>query len=329
MAEARYVELPGELVLRQPIALTGATLHTWWLDADRGALRTLCDDAFNRPSGGALEYRPLLPAVMLVCADIARGQSLDPADAGKGGMPERDLGFWVPLARGRTVGARFVVDALVWYHPYLFIDNAAAFVVGRETYGFRKYLATCTMPTAPGDPATFAVDTLVIDRFGKDATGRIARLWQLDAADAQPHRELIPELHTLEEGITHLVGELRERFADRVDELPVPSWQLVETLLADLARGEVPMVFLRQFRDVARPDLAAYQAIVEAPCRLTRWHGGGLTRPARLTILPVDSHPIVTQLGLAGAQLTARRGLWTKIDFVMAAGRTLWQAGQG
>jgi len=323
MTETPYVEIPGDLVLRQPIALTGVTMYCWMLDASWSALNQLCDLVFNgRPSGW--EYRPLLPACALVCADMARGQSRDPADHAKGGMPERDLGFWVPLVRGKRVGGRFEMAELVWYHPYLFIDNEVAFVVGRETYGFRKYLARCTMPTSASDPSTFTVETLYIEKYGPQATGTYGALWTLTGEGVRG--ELREEIESLEHLIDDAVGRLRARFAARTEELPVPTWELVERMIRDLVRGEVPMVFLRQLRDVARADRAAYQAIVEAPCKMTRWRGAGFLRPHTLEIKPVDSHPIVTQLGLRGQRIDTGLGWWIGLDFDMQNGATIWQA---
>ena len=325
-----YVEIPGDIVLRQPIALTGATMYGWLLDADYARLQALCDRVFNsRPSG--FQYRPLIPAVALVCANMARGQSTDPVDHAKGGMSERDLGFWMPVVRGRQKGDLFEIDQLAWYHPYLFIDNEAAFVVGRETYGFRKYIGTCTMPASTHDVSTFAVDTLYIEHFAPDAWGQVGRLWTL-AADGE-RGDLTVTYRSLEHLVEAAAVGLRERFATRTEELPVPTWQLLENLVRDLVHGLVPMAFLRQLRDVAHANLAAYQAIVEAPCKLTSFRGAGLVRPHTLAIKTVDSHPIVDQLGLRNGTTTggvtsieAGVGWWLGIDFVMADGTTLWQS---
>jgi len=324
MTETPYVEIPGDLVLRQPIALTGVTMYCWMLDASWSALNQLCDLVFNgRPSGW--EYRPLLPACALVCADMARGQSRDPADHAKGGMPERDLGFWVPLVRGKRVGGRFEMAELVWYHPYLFIDNEAAFVVGRETYGFRKYIGECAMPTSASDRSTFAVKTLFIEKFSPSATGTVDWLWELTADGARG--ELKAEMSSLAHLIEEAVKGLRERFARSNEGFPVPTWELIENLVRDLVRGEVPMVFLRQIRDIARADLAAYQAIVEAPCKMTAWHGAGFVRPHQLSIKTVDSHPIVKQLGLRAPSFATGIGWWIGLDFAMENGTTIWEAG--
>lgn len=296
---AEYVELPGEIVLRQPIALTGATMMCWLLDADLSKLQALCSKAFTTPSGGKVKVEPLLPMVMLVCANIDRGQSTDPVDHAKGGMAERDFGFWVPVT---------VNGAIAWYQPYLFIDNEAAFVVGRETYGFRKYSATTAWPEKD-EPSYYFVDTLVIDKFSPTATGGIAQLWSLVAEGVRG--ELLHELETVEDLLAHP---------------KLPRWKTLESALRDAIKGQVPMVFLRQFRDIANASRAAYQSIVSAPCQLTKFSGAGLARPHSLTIVPVDSHPIVSQLGLTGQTIDTGWGVWCAIDFTMADGVSLWEA---
>lgn len=318
---AAYVELPGEIVLRQPIALSDAMMYAWPLEADLAHLQALCDQVFNVPSGGAVMYRPLLPVAMLVCAQIGRGQSTDPIDHAKGWMAERDLGFWVPLVRGKLVDGAFHAEALVWYQPYLFIDNEAALVVGRETYGFRKYAANIQFPASPSDRAAYVVETLIIPTFGPNQQGVVRELWRAEAEGARG--ELASVFGSLRELVEHVVPHLRARFEGR-GEL---TWALIEALIRDMIEGLVPMVFLRQFRDLAHADQAAFQDIVEAPCQLDHFHGAGIARPHQLTIQYADSHPIVRQLGLAGSQIDLGLGLWLHIDFTMANGAPRWSAG--
>jgi hypothetical protein len=322
----KYVEQAGDLVLRQPVDLTGATMMCWLLDADIAKLRAMTQRTFTDPSNGAVEVQPLFPAVMLVCANIARGQSTNPVDHAKGGMPERDYGFWVPCARGhRDPDGKFVLEELVWYQPYLFIDNEAAFVVGRETYGFRKYIGDLTWPEA-GEPSTFTVDTLLIKQFSPEATGKVDELFRLDATGLRG--TLSSTWDAMDPLIELVVRKLRDRFSNRRDELAV-DWEFIENEIRDMIRGEVPMVFLRQFRSIAVADEACYQAITRAPCLLRKFHGAGIARAHLLSIHPADSCPLVADLGLAGPTIDTGLGLWLGIDFLMDVGANLWEAGSG
>jgi hypothetical protein len=328
MAEAskpRYAERGGEICIRQPLRMTRTTMYAWLLEADWGALQRMCDVAFNRVSGGALEYRPLLPVAMLVAADIGRGQSLDPVDERKGWMSERDMGFWVPVARGRQRGPVFEIDAIAWYHPYLFVDNVAALVTGRETYGFHKESATCVIPRGAADPGFYSVTTLVIPTFTPETEGLVTELYRVTRTDGGLRGDLDGAWHSAAEAFVEIERWLRGRFAGRAD-FPWPSWELIASLLKDLTEGIVPMAFLKQFRDIADPTVACYQAIVEAPSKLVAWHGGGLLGEHTLTLQQFESHPIVAELGLAGPKLPTGLGFWTRFDFDLGTGKVLWQA---
>lgn len=321
----RYVERGGELVLRQPIRCSRTTMYTWLVEADWDALHALCDRAFAQPSGGAVVVRPLLPLVAVVAAEIGHGQSQCPPDDAKGWSPELDLGFWVPCARGRVDGGRFEVEQIGWYQPYLFIDNAAAVFTGRETYGFAKTLATCTMPRRPADPSRFAVETMVIERFAPTTEARELELWSVARTDGGPLGALESTFDSALEAFAQVQVQLVKMLFGRGD-LPVPTLELVRNLYDSVREGLVPLFFLKQFRDVSDGSRACYQAIVEAACDLHTFRGGGFLPAHALTIRAADSHPIARDLGLAPGAIETGVGFWVSIDFSMTAGKTLWEA---
>src|SRR4029450_8834867 len=91
----------------------------------------------------------------------------------------------------------------------------------------------------------------------------------------------------------------------------------------------VPIVFLKQFRDIADTEKAAYQAIVKAPATLTEFHGGGLLLDRyQLVLNDLQSHPIAKTLGLQTEQgrIQAIAAAWLHIDFPMQEGVELWRA---
>ncbi len=326
MSRPRFVERGGELVLAHPIACNATTLYAWLVDADLDALTRTCERAFAEPSGGAVVVRPVAPVVAVIAAYIRRGQASAPPDRDKGCAAERDLGFWIPCARG-TVGSdgRFAIEQLGWYQPYLFIDNPAAVATGRETYGFAKAFAHCAMPACPDAPSRFAVTTQVIERFGVDAEACTAELYRLDRSDDGVLGELATSFHTGRAAATELMRAIAAR-AVGPGTLPVPTWSLVRNLVRALRAGRVPMFFLKQFRDVVDPGVACYQAIVEAAADLDAWHGGGLLAEHVLTLADVDSHPIARDLGLAAGPIETGVGFWARFDFTIDRGRVLWQA---
>jgi hypothetical protein len=79
---------------------------------------------------------------------------------------------------------------------------------------------------------------------------------------------------------------------------------LVTTLLAGVERElleafsvhpVLPAVAMKQFRDSADPTCACFQAIVDSPAQVTRFHGGSLLAAADfvLAIRTCESHRIV------------------------------------
>ncbi len=316
----------GDLVLCQPIQNSRVRSYAWLLDADWDALEVMTRRAFTEPSGGAVEVRPLLPMVAVVCADIAHGRSDVLPDRDKGWARERDLGFWVPVARGRTEAGRFRIDQVGWYHPYLFVDNAAGVVTGRETYGFSKNPGVCHMPTGPGDRSCFSVETLVIEHFRPESQARIAELFRLDPTGDG----LLGHLESSFDNVLELFLKVQARLllrALRPSGLPLPTLELFRNLYDQLTQGLVPMMFLKQFRAIDDHRYACYQAVVEAACDLNGWHGGGFLDEHVLTIHPADSHPIAADLGLAPGPIETGWGFWAEYDFKVLPGTILWEAG--
>lgn len=325
MSRPRYVERGGEAVLKQPIRCSNTTMYTWLVEADWDALHALCDRAFAQPSGGAVVVRPLVPLVAVVAAEIGHGQSQVAPDKDKGWCPERDLGFWVPCARGRMDGDRFEVEQIGWYQPYLFIDNAAAVFTGRETYGFAKTIATCEMPRRPSDPARFAVTTQVIETFTPGTEARVAELYAIERADGGPLGALESTFDTALEAFARVQLAL-VKGALGAGALPLPTLELVKNLYEGVKEGLVPLFFLKQFRDVTDGSRACYQAIVEAACDLHTFRGGGLLDEHVLRIHAFDSHPIARDLGLPAGPIATGVGFWVSIDFSMMNGKTIWEA---
>jgi hypothetical protein len=94
-----------------------------------------------------------------------------------------------------------------------------------------------------------------------------------------------------------------------------------------LPMGYMPMIFLKQFRELSQPALACYQAItsvnaVMAECRA----GKVLDSTYRLRLHRSDSHPIADDLGLSDGQPAAAQRPFAaqmRVDFNVGFGRVL------
>ena len=315
-----YVQVGGNLAMNPSIAMQGTTLYSFVTSANYERLVAMCDRDLNHVPRDGLLYRPLLPMAALVCANVAKSYSLYPEDRLKGWMPERDYSFWVPLVAGRMSGGTFVMERMAWYMPYMFVDNVAAMITGREAFGFHKQTALLKSPSAPGMAGDFSIDTLFIEQYGLDSEGKVGRLCtvtpQVGGGESSPCSSQWADAKAARKAL----GDELERTLRPADlsALPLPSWPLLKQTVLDMLTGRVPMVFLKQFLDGQLPNRACYRALLEGTSRLTAFRGGGLLPAHTVALTKADSHPIARELGLptgASHSFVAPLCLWFQMDF--------------
>ncbi len=294
---AKFIPRDGQLLATPPMSME-TTLYVFALAADFTRLQTLCDTYLN--IGGPVEFRALLPLVTLYCSYEAPRPLTNPI----GWCPERDFGFWVPVVAGHRDGdGGFVGDKIQMFTPYLWVDSGVPLIGGREVFGFPKELATLTMPPTTKDPADFRVDTLVIPTYGPDSEcvqRELLAVGPVVPPGAPPATGWRQELAALGRGVELLadIVKLVEQLVLGGDELPLPTPALIMSAI-ELLRGQLPMVFLKQFPDVTASNDVCYQAIVETSIVITsdvKW--SLLLGEYDASIWRYDSHRIVENLGL-------------------------------
>jgi hypothetical protein len=335
-----YVEHPGELVPRHPVDLDDTIMYGFVLTARYAPLKALCDTVLNGPARGIHVYRPV-PFVMAVCADIRRAQSNDPEHKRWGWSQERDYGFWIPVLRGKMIGPFFVPTKLVWFLPYVFIDNPSALAAGRETFGFPKHLGCLRQPTDPANPSQFTVETLSITKYDPNHQAQEQMLYSITRQNGAPPPPS-NEWQTCTDAIEAALEAVCTRYAAAsstvlIEDMEGSARDQLE-ITAQLFRRQadlstVSMNFLKQFRDADDPTKACYQAIVEAPSQLRTWKGGGPLDPYSIDIISRESHPIVADLGLAAPHDIPKFGqslalqpffsFWIACDFTLRRGTVL------
>ena len=317
-----FVPRGGEQVFCQPVELRQVRFTSFLFDADTAALQGVCDRYLNEPSGGGVRYRPLLPRVVLGVADIGRVFPIQSPDERKGWVSEIDVAFWMPVARQSKILGLSFTEEVAWFLPYVFVDNAWAVAAGREVYGFPKELGQFQVPRGPADPAVVTVDTLALEHFDPEAEARVRRLLELRRTDAghvgDPHQTWHQIEEVFEDFLHVLLGS---------GGVSLPGFGLLVQAFEFVTHREVPMVFLRQFRDVADGRRACYQAVVEAPARVLQFRDAGrLPGEYRLTVNELESHPVARDLGLSGPAQQALGGWYVDFDFILENGRELWRA---
>ena len=296
----RFVQPGGSQTYPQPLDLKNCHLFSFVLEADATALRQICDTYLNDPVNGQVTYVPLASCAMLMVAMIGKISCVNSPPEQQFWLPETDIAFWVPVLAGKTEGGLFIAESLQWFLPYVFVDNTWAVASGREIYGYPKAMSSFALPS-PADPDHFRVDTLTVKTFGPDSEATWQRLFEIDRVGSLGGNLFTRTFHDLMEA-----GEafLKAMIADRL--LPIPGLGLIEELFQFVAHGTMPMVFLKQFRDARVGTNACYQAVVEAPARITTFRSAGeIGADYQVTIHSYASHPIVADLGLLGTVNTA------------------------
>ncbi|HEY1694489.1 MAG TPA: FAD-dependent oxidoreductase [Polyangiaceae bacterium] len=221
-----YRQYDDDWVFPGPVLLRGVNARAFPFLADPAALATLCA---SHSTGKATVQPWSIPLVLVFAAASDDITSTDPAYADFGRLAEREVGVFVPVRVTDANGVAFT--ALLC--PYLFVDNGATLLAGREIYGIPKELAT--FPAWDFDapvPLPLTITGLAIPSRG-------------DLASQQPILTL-----------TELVRSPFHLSVDLGDTLRT-LWR--EILAAD---ATVPLVALKQFHSIQTGNLACYQALV-------------------------------------------------------------------
>ncbi|APR81300.1 cytoplasmic membrane protein [Minicystis rosea] len=303
-----YVERGGEQVLRHPFLHERALLRAFVVHGAESPLARLCDRFITAPSGGAVRARPLGERVVLTFTTIPRLSSTDPRDRTFGACAETDVAFWLPI----SIETAHHAPRVAWLIPYIFVDNPYAVATGRELYGFPKAQATFTFPPSPTSAGDYTVDAFALQRHAPSTMAASQRLFEV-----------------LDHGAPRGLGGAIKTRADALGAL----YQLftgdgaAPRALLQNGVGEVPLVFLRQLRDLHDPRRAAFQEIVIAPARALTVHDAGtIARDFELRIHHADSHPIAKDLGLHPTSSRVEAAFHCDFDFIMDRGERLWSA---
>ncbi|GAB4291957.1 MAG: hypothetical protein Fur0025_27350 [Oscillatoriaceae cyanobacterium] len=306
-----YIVRGGDTAFGPPYNLNETKLYGFVLEGTSANLQQLCDKYLNIPGQDVFEYRPASNRLLMVFDTIANISSTQPPGNEKGFFSEQgEVIFWILTKAGKQEGSKFVVDHYAWFIPYIFVDSTPAMVLGREVYGFPKELGKFQIPENPHNPEQLSLETLVLQPFGPQTETTWRQIIKVQSGSEDQGTSPLKTWGDFKQVAT----EISALFKDL---------QLDEKCLSSL---EVPMVFLKQFRDVRDGDKACYQAIVESTATLNKLHGGfPYLRKFQVSIENFDSHPIVTELGLKLKQ-TAQLAFWLHFDFSFGNGKEIWKA---
>lgn len=298
-------------VFRGPYLQKDAQLAAFLFPADLSALSALCNQSLNAAADTPFEYVPLLSSVLVVYADMLVS-SLDERDSQVGLIPETELGFWLPTVAMQKTAAGSLPHHLAWFIPYLLVDEGNAIATGREVYGFNKQAASFNKAGNIQAP-NFSAEVMGFEQFGPTALAQRQPLLEITTANAPASQGQWPDWESAQSSLSDMfLAETRNDLDDGI-----------LTLAAQTALQNIPLVFLKQFRDARHAQKACYQAVVEAPLQIEAFHGGGFfSQPAELSLRTLASHPLMRMLGLKENQATGM-GAWLKVDFTLGLGTEL------
>ncbi len=317
-AATAFIQRGGDVVYAEPYLQTQTRLFSFLVPVDQQRIAAMCNRYLNWT--GKYVFAPLVGHVALVFAAIDATFSTDPAYLGRGTMSESDVSFWVPV-RSSSPSA----PPLSWFLPYIWVDNGIAMAAGREVFGFPKEVGTLTIPAAGAQALRFAVDTDVVEQFGTppNVGAKGPRAVRRNVITVTPSQAGGPAAVAGAAGDL-LRGWLAKALSDRADDAAI------DFLLASL-KASVPMLFLKQFRDVGDGRRACYKALLTANSVPSNVRGGGILPGSfDVTIRGWASHPIVRELGLGNnpdvATIPGCTGFFVDFDFTMERGVELFRA---
>jgi hypothetical protein len=313
----------GEICFSVPLLIQDVTTWGFLLHADSGRLQAFIDDQLNRVSGGKVRYEalsvPLLGRSPIFHAYLHAGRCTSTSET-IGWLPDHESAFLVPVLQFRE-GA--LLPELRTWVPYLLIDDQSGMVTGREVWGYRKSLATITTPAVPDDAAELSASTTIFSKLAPDTQGRRATL--LKATRTGAHVPSPSQWGSFEEAARAI---FTLGLGGGILDLALAP--IMDPFFRGLA---INVINLKQIRDAIDSTRACYSALVESPCQVERWKGGGfLQGDYEIEITTCESHQIATDLGLGtpsgGAPVRVRplTAWWAQLDFSTPRGSVVWQA---
>ena len=321
MSYPLYREFPGDIVLRPDYRLQDCKIYGFIFESnngDKSVLQQLCDERLNFPTDWDRRYVPLSPNVMVTFARTPFAVSTEADDSRKGYIQEDEIVFWILTIEYRRINGEWQPQRPVWFVPYIFVNNVFALLAGRELYGYPKTIGTFNIPEHPAYADLFTINTMAFKTFSPNTQLIDHRL--VEISRTEPPKSGSGTWSSLGQA----VDNLKAMFYDK---MLLKEWTLLKNIGKVATRLEMPLVFLKQFRHLADPGRACYQAIVEGPIFIDRFHEGGLLPGTYdLTIHHLDSFPLSASLGLPLTGLKTSGAFWLRVDFTNIGGDELWKA---
>jgi Acetoacetate decarboxylase (ADC) len=326
MPNPNFIDYPGNIVMSQPFVMQWTQMFGFISQGNTAALQAMVDQRLNfmtdRPD---TKYFVGSDKVIFAFATSVTGHSLA-GDITKGYMGEQGLNMFVLVVKCQMEKGEWNAKELLLFPPFIFVDNPFSMAVGRETFGFQKSIGNIYVPQSPGDAYNFGVDTIAFNQFNAQSRAYMQNIFSVNrviSGTTSPKSDK----DAYEEHSSHsLFSKLKELLSPSKDSGIHISWTFLWDEIKSLAEGKIPMVFLRQFRDVADGSKAAYQAIIEIDSAVSAFRGAWIySDPFQITIPPVASFPFCSILGVP-ASSQSHLSFWCDIDLYLGNGTEVYRS---
>ncbi len=319
-----YVRRGGDQSFSAPFEFKNVDAFAFHLSAPSIALQRLVDAHLNDPTNGRLSYWAPFSSLMLVFSHIAQSRPTLPPASEYGWLPEKNMAIWIPLiAMERTSSGIPWPRALLWYQPYIMVDQAWALTSGREVYGFPKALAEVNIPGYGTNETAFSVKTLAVQT--PDPSVEVPRLELLRVHDPT-NGVLLRGKEFRNSQALDLIDDMIPKVLTPPDNLRYEGKSMTFALDQLISFTDISSVFLKQFRDAGVGSQACYQSIVEADARPQFLGGSILSNRFEVHDDVAITHPFLTDFGWSTFPRNVSHAWHVKFDFTMQPGIERWRA---
>jgi hypothetical protein len=288
-----FINYPGNIELDHPIQEKYTQIYSFVVTGSIAAMQATVDQRLNfmndRPDK---KYIVASDKIMFSFTYSANGHSLA-SDIKMGYASEKALLTFIILAECIKDGDEWNAERLFLFAPFTFVDNPLSMAVGRETYGFPKSIGIFDMPEGPDFVYNLSLSAVAFKKFNPEERAYMQPLININRQidETLGEEEAIQDSLEMWKKITSKLKPTNNEFHKGL------KFYMQE--MKDLWHAEVPLVFLRQFRDIADASRACYQAIMEVNGHVTAFHGASIySSKFTLSINDVATYPISEALGI-------------------------------
>jgi hypothetical protein len=288
-----FIDYPGNIVLSHPVQEKYTQIYSFLVTGNMEAMQLTVDQRLNfmndRPD---TKYIVASDKIMLSYTYSSNGHSLA-SDIKMGYASEKALLTFIILAECKRDGDQWDAQRLFLFAPFTFVDNPLSMAVGRETYGFPKSIGILDMPEDPNFVYNFSLSALAFKHFNPEERAFMQPLLNINRqiVETKEEDEAIHDSLAMWKRISSKMKPTNDDFHKGI------KFYINE--MKDLWNLEVPLVFLRQFRDIADASKACYQAIMEVNGHVDAFRGASIYSSKFIVKFnDVATYPICTALGI-------------------------------